>query len=145
MNKIAKSWEYQLLVKFLKKHKRYNLFVKLKNTSKFKKMGGYLGDFPCFIRNRTRTAYDVADLIIDLYQVVLRNNEDRQERLVASQLWRFFLLEELDKIDESNTELLHSKEDYAKIIRGRIAHNGTRNNKEIEILFNKYNIPKYKI
>jgi hypothetical protein len=40
--------------------------------------------------------------------------------------------------------LLHLKEDYVKIIRGRISHNGTRNNEEIENLFKKYNIPKYK-
>lgn len=143
MNKIARSWEYQTFVKFLKKYKRYNLLVKFKNTTRLDNIFVYRGNFIHFLNGEARSAYDIADLIIDFYQVVLTGYNNKQERLVSSQLWRFYLLEELDKIDESTTNLLHLKEDYVKIIRGRIAHNGTRNNKEIENLFNKYNIPKY--
>lgn len=144
MNKIARSWEYQSLVKFLKKHKRYNLLVKFKNTTRLNNIFAYRGNFIRFLSGEKRSAYGIADLIIDFYQLVLNGDNNRQERLISSQLWRFYLLEELDKINESTTNLLHLKEDYVKIIRGRISHNGTRNNEEIENLFNKYNIPKYK-
>ena len=136
MNDIAESWEYQLFVKFLKKHKRYNLFVVLKNTSRFGKT-----KFADFLITHTRSAYGIADLLIDFYSIVLKGDVNREERLVTSQLWRFHMLEKLNEIDENATKLFFPKEDYFKITRGRIAHNGTRNSKEIGKLFDKFDIP----
>lgn len=135
MNDIAKSWEYQLFVKFLKKHKRYNLFVVLKNTSRFGKT-----KFADFLRTNTRSTYGIADLVIDFYYIVLKGDANREERLVTSQLWRFHMLEKLNEIDENTTKLFFPKENYVKSIRGRIANNGTRNSKEIEKLFDKFDI-----
>ena len=135
MNDIAKSWEYQLFVKFLKKHKRYNLFVVFKNTSRFGKT-----KFADFLRTNTRSTYGIADLVIDFYYIVLKGDANREERLVTSQLWRFHMLEKLNEIDENTTKLFFPKENYVKSIRGRISHNGTRNSKEIEKLFDKFDI-----
>jgi hypothetical protein len=131
---IVNTWEYKQFVNFLKKHKRYPLLIKAKNKVKWRRDKG----FADFLGGMRLSRWNVVDLIIDFYNILLPGKENHLEKLVSSQLWRFQLLEEIETNEPPL--LLFSREDYKIALVYRIKSNGTRGSKEIKELFNKHNI-----
>ena len=113
-----------LFAKFLKKHK---IMAKM-----------YKNLYDIFIvRNKEVRLGSEHDMYINyrLNNLIFPETDD----LVMSQLWRFYLLENINLFNTSIREIIKRNTQ-----RG-IENNGTRGSEELEKLFDKYNISKRKI
>lgn len=113
----------KLFVKFLKKYGLMDALYAIKGI-------GYTFR-PLSIRRISDFFIDVFESTDDEYYFRCSYN-----RLQLSQLWRFYLLENVDKYPYPNGDRYLMKND----ITSSISHNGYRESKEIRELFKKYNI-----
>ena len=127
-----KCWEYQQMKRFLKKEKLYLGLVKA-NLSQNK-------DVNEFLNNVFHSSSSFSDMALDL-TFLLGGFNISNSALVTSQLWRFFLLEQLTERDSENEKMhvLHT-DILKKTLIKDIKSNGKRGNKTIETLFEKYNL-----
>lgn len=125
-------WEYQQMKRFLKKEKLYLGLVKA-NLNQNK-------DVNEFLNNVFHSSSSFSDMALDL-TFLLGGFNISNNALVTSQLWRFFLLEQLTERDSENEKMhvLHT-DILKKTLIKDIKSNGKRGNKTIETLFEKYNL-----
>jgi hypothetical protein len=118
-----------LLYTFLKQQNLFNRLYTMELKSKFYR------DFP--VINRTYSInLNIADLTLHIgFWLLTENEREHQKHLVLHQLWRFFLLDNLDKIPFVSEQ---HKEDSLEKIRGAIVCNGKRNSQLVEEYFEKY-------
>ena len=64
----------------------------------------------------------------------LKTRVARQEDLVLSQLWRFYLLERINQFPIKNQQIIES------ILKDSILHNGYRGSEEVKKLFVEHNL-----
>ena len=125
-------WEYQQMKRFLKKEKLYLGLVKA-NLSQNKAVNE-------FLNNVFHSSSSFSDMALDL-TFLLGGFNISNSVLVTSQLWRFFLLEQLTERDPENEKMhvLHT-DILKKTLIKDIKSNGKRGSKTIETLFEKYNL-----
>lgn len=125
-------WEYQQMKRFLKKEKLYLGLVKA-NLNQNK-------DVNEFLNNVFHSSSSFSDMALDL-TFLLGGFNISNSALVTSQLWRFFLLEQLTERDSEDEKMhvLHT-DILKKTLIKDIKSNGKRGNKTIETLFEKYNL-----
>jgi hypothetical protein len=132
IKELVKTSEYKEIVKFLKKEKLYPYLQKRKTKhcwdSEFE---GYVLDIT--IHNAMSSVGNYSD-----FALVFSRNLPVESNLITSQIWRFFILEEIKagifKPDIFDLELLTKK------ILSSIEANGYRRNERIKELFIKHNI-----
>ena len=125
MTKYNCNWDngltQKLFVKFLKKYGLMDALYAIRGI-------GYTFR-PLSIRR-------IGDFFIEVFETFEDERYFRcsYNRLQLSQLWRFYLLENVDEYPNRDRDLMRST------ITSSISHNGYRESKEIRELFEKYNI-----
>ena len=134
MNKdTIKTWEYQQIIKFLRKEGIYPHFIKyrLENTEKAIK----------FIDRTFDGVSNFSDFIIRLDSLNVLGYKPIKGVLVLSQLWRFFILEQCDKINlEKDKRHFFDESTLKSRIINAIKINGKRHNETLCELFKKYKL-----
>ena len=118
---LINTWEYKTFIKFLKKEKLYWVFIKRR----------YNDD--CLFNNIHWTDCNGYS---DLMLITLGRELWSDKRLIYSQLWRFFLLEEIEKKPENTRVNIFSLK--TEVIYD-IKANGIRGCERLRALFDKYN------
>ena len=118
--------------RFLKKENLYSGLVKV-NSSQNKAVNE-------FLNNVFHSCSSFSDMALDL-TFLLGGFNINNSALVTSQLWRFFLLEQLtEKASENEKMHVLYTDLLKKTLIKDIKSNGKRGNKTIEFLFEKYNL-----
>jgi hypothetical protein len=128
LNEAINTPEYRELTRFLKKEKLYNTFQHMKYETD--KIGRYVID---------RIIIDAVGHVGDYSDVVNTITKGRvkvRNHLVISQLWRFYLLEKINK-GEFIPEKLNLR-DLGLMLRTHIKNNGYRGSFTIKELFKKH-------
>ena len=134
MNKdTIRTWEYQQMIKFLKKEGIYPYFIKYR-----------MGNTERAVRFIDRTfdgASNFSDFIIRLDSLGVLSHNPITNVLLLSQLWRFFILEQYDKINlEKDKRHFFDVDALNRRIINAIRANGTRCDETLSELFKKYKL-----
>ena len=134
MNKdTIKTWEYQQMIKFLRKEGIYPYFIKYR-------MGNTERTVRFINRTFTNISY-FSDFIIRLDSLGVLNHKPIKNVLLLSQLWRFFILEQYDKINlEKDKRHFFDVDALNRRIINAIRANGTRCDETLSELFKKYKL-----
>lgn len=125
--------EYRELIRFFKKEKLYSTFQRMKyevNRNKYVvdkiilDAMGYIGEY------------------VDVVNTITKGRLKNRNHLVVSQLWRFFLLEEIEKGD-FEPELFNVRE-LGMQLKLRIQNNGYRGSDTVKQLFKKHGLKSNK-
>jgi hypothetical protein len=131
----------QALVLFYKFLKYYGLFHTLygKNTNKLIRYAG-INQFDISHTSKYGgPMFCLQDLFLDLGNFIVPGNTTGViiKRLQYSQLWRFFILDNIDTLKfKSET----AKNSFVRSIRTAIENNGTRSSELVKSFFEKYDI-----
>ncbi len=129
-NEAINTPEYRELTRFLKKEKLYNTFQRMKYETD--KVGKYIIE---------RIVTDAVGYVGDYSNVVntiTKNRVKVRDHLVISQLWRFYLLEKINK-GEFVPEKLNLI-DLGLMLKTHIKNNGYRGSYTIMELFKKHGL-----
>ena len=126
-------WEYKTFIKFLKKEKIYHIFLLKKYDIEY---------LPSLFENAFKSVRSFSDLALEFTNI---SKETIIPSLVYSQLWRFFVLEEMeDSQKEKETIHIHSYDSLKKRLLEAIKANGHRDNDRVKKLFDKHKIVLYR-
>lgn len=129
-----KTPEYRELIRFFKKEKLYSTFQRIKYEVNKKQ---YVVD---------KIILDAMEYIGDYVDVVNTITKGRlkcRNHLVVSQLWRFFILEEIEK-GNFEPELFNVR-DLGMLLKAHIQNNGYRGSDTVKQLFKKHGFKSNKI
>ena len=131
----------QALVLFYKFLKYYGLFHTLygKNTNKLIRYAGINQSDSSHTSKYGGPMFYLEDLFLDLANFIVPGNTTGViiKRLQYSQLWRFFILDNLDTLKFKSETVKNS---FVRNIRSTIENNGTRSSELIKSFFEKYDI-----
>lgn len=130
----TKTPEYREIIRFLKKERLYGIFQKLKYKTA-NQNNTYIIDKDLISASKNRDNY--SDFILNFS----KNNVKDKNHLVLSQLWRFFLLEEIE--NKKYMPRTFTVEGLESTLKFCIRNNGYRGNSTIEELFKKHNIEPF--
>ena len=130
----TKTPEYREIIRFLKKERLYGIFQKLKYKT-VNQNNTYIIDKDLISASKNGDNY--SDFILNFS----KNNVKDKNYLVLSQLWRFFLLEEIE--NKKYMPRTFTVEGLKSTLKFCIRNNGYRGNSTIKELFKKHNIEPY--